>query len=162
MTKMPDHMKGIDSLPKWDPSNPTKYNYVYGDYNPADYQAFKEARQKFGQQQMKATAKRNKQIMQEANKAIKDTINSELKKMGPTRGEIMKAAKAGKTLVATTPSECFSEVSWEATDDEGQDGICTMEFARDGYLLDEPMSLEDYLDFAQADSLGKFYNASIR
>jgi hypothetical protein len=155
VAKLPDHMRGIASLPKWDPSNPTKYTYVYGDYDPADYQKFKEARQKFGQQQLKAAVARNKQIMKEANQAIKDTINSELKKIGPTRGEILTAAKSGKRLIATTPSECFAEVSWSK-------GICTMEFARDGYVLDEPMEIDDFLDFAQADSLGKFYNASIR
>jgi hypothetical protein len=155
MTKLPDHMAGMNSLPRWDPSNPTKYSYDPKNYNPADYAAFKEARQKFGQQQIKATAERNKQIMRDANKAIKDTINRELKKIGPTRGQILTAAKSGKRLVASTPSECFSEVSWSR-------GVCTMEFARDGYVLEEPMDVEDFLDFAQADSLGKFYNAEIR
>jgi hypothetical protein len=152
---MASHMDGINALPRWDPSNPTKYSYDPTNYNAADYQAFKEARLAFGKQQMKATAERNKQIMRDANKAIKDKINSELKKQGPTRGEIMKAAKAGKTLHANTPSVCFASVEWT-------DGICTMEFARDGYVLDEPMDILDFLDFAQAPSLGQFYNAEIR
>jgi hypothetical protein len=89
------------------------------------------------------------------NKQLKAATNRELKKHGPTRGEILTAAKAGKRLIANTPSDCFASVEWK-------DGICTMEFARDGYVLDEPMDVEDFLDFAQADSLGKFYNAEIR
>ncbi len=33
----PDHMRGINSLPKWDPQNPTKYAYTPGDHIPQDY-----------------------------------------------------------------------------------------------------------------------------
>jgi hypothetical protein len=70
----------------------------------------------------------------------------------PTRDEIDRAAKQGKTLVSTLPSSAFNEVSWRK-------GIVTAEFWN-GYVYSAPMSKEDFLDWAGggADSLGKYYN----
>jgi ABC-type uncharacterized transport system substrate-binding protein len=153
---MASHMDGINALPRWDPSNPTKYSYDPTNYNAADYEAFKQARLAFGQQQMKATAARNEKIFKEANKVLRDAINNELKKQGPTRGEIQKAAKAGKRLIANTPSSCFASLEWHK-------GIATAEFYRGGQIVyDYPMSLDEFLDWAQDDSLGEYFNAEIR
>ena len=152
----PSHMSGIDALPRWNSANPTSYNYDPKNYSAADYQAFKEARAAFGQQQLKAELARNKQVMKEANKAIKQTISEEQKKQGPTRDEIQKAAKAGKTLYANMPSSCFASLSWHK-------GVATMEFYRGGAIVyDEPMSLANFLDWAAAESLGQYFNAEIR
>jgi hypothetical protein len=109
----------------------------------------------------------SKQIQEQVSKTVSNKFNEEKRKLASghkrlTRDEIKNAAKAGKTLFADVPSECFSEVYWEATDDDGQDGICTMEFARDGYVLDESMSLEEFLQFASESSLGRYYNSVIR
>jgi hypothetical protein len=42
---MADHMAGINALPRWDPNNLDKgCRYDWRDYNPQDYQRFKEAR----------------------------------------------------------------------------------------------------------------------
>ena len=89
----PDHMAGINALPRWDPSNPTKYAYDPKNYNAADYEAFKQARQTFGQQQMKATAERNKQIMKDVNKTIKDKFNEEKKKLCKDRQKAVNQAR---------------------------------------------------------------------
>ncbi len=85
------------------------------------------------------------------DRQVKQAINEALNKHGPTRGEIDSAAKEGKTLVATTPSTCFSDMYYE-------DGACTAVFAKDGYVWEQPMEVEDFLDLAQSDSLGKAWN----
>jgi len=75
----------------------------------------------------------------------------------PTRGELKKAAAAGKTLEVTRDSDCFASLEWT-------DGIATAEFYRGGQIVyDYPMSLDEFLEWAQADEgLGEFFNASIR
>jgi hypothetical protein len=152
----PNHMSGILALPRWDPANPTAYRYDPANYNAADYAAFKAARQAFGQQQLKTAQARSKEVAKEANKAIKQTISDEQKKQGPTRSEIQKAAKAGKTLYANTPSTCFASLSWRK-------GVATAEFYRGGAIVyDYEMSLDEFLDWAQDESLGEFFNAEIR
>jgi hypothetical protein len=169
MTKLPDHMAGMNSLPRWDPSNPTAYRYDAANYNAADYAKFKEARQAFGQQQMKATAERNKQIFKDVNKTIKDKFNEEKKKLTSgqkqlTRGEIKSAVKAGKKIYADRASECFYSLSWRADPDgDGTDGTAHAVFNHrdpgDGYDYD--IDLDTFLDWA-SDSLGQFFNAEIR
>jgi hypothetical protein len=163
------HMDGINALPRWDPSNPTKYNYDPKNYNAADYAAFKQARQTFGEQQIKATAERNKQIMRDVNKTIKDKFNEEKKKLASgqkqlTRGQIKSAVKAGKTIYADVASECFASLSFRADPDgDGQDGTAHAVFNKrdpgDGYDYD--IDLDTFLEWA-SDSLGQFFNAEIR
>jgi hypothetical protein len=165
----PDHMAGINALPRWDPSNPTKYSYDPKNYNPADYQAFKEARQKFGQQQIKATAERNKQIMRDVNKTIKDKFNEEKKKLASgqkrlTLDQIKKAARGGKRIFADAASECFAELSWRADPDgDGTDGTAHAVFNKrdSGGGYDYDVDLDTFLDWC-SDSLGQFFNAEIR
>lgn len=151
-----DHMAGINALPKWDPAKPTKYAYDPTNYNAADYATFKQARLDYQQQQQKLSAARNKQVMKDANKAIKDTISDQLKKQGPSRAELNTAAKAGKQLNANTPSTCFASLSWRK-------GVATAEFYHGSAITyDYEMSLDEFLDWAQDDSLGQYFNAEIR
>ena len=166
---MASHMDGINALPRWDPSNPTKYNYDPTNYNAADYAAFKEARQAFGQQQLKAATERNKQIMKGVNKTVKGKINEEKKKLasGQKRlslAQIKSAARAGKTIYADAASECFFSLSWRADPDgDGTDGtahaVFNMRDPGDGYDYD--VDLDTFLDWT-SDSLGEFFNAEIR
>jgi hypothetical protein len=153
-------MDGINALPRWDPSNPTKYAYDAKNYNAADYEAFKQARLAFTQQRTNAAAERNKQVMKEANQAIKDKLKEEKQKgSGQKRlslDQIKTAAKAGKTIWADAASECFAELSW-------RNGIAHAEFNKrnpdGGY--DYEVDLETFLEWA-SDSLGEFFNAEIR
>ena len=60
--------------------------------------------------------------MRDVNKTVKDKFNEEKKKLASgqkqlTRGEIKKAAKAGKRLFADVASTCFDELSWKAYED---------------------------------------------
>jgi hypothetical protein len=98
-----------------------------------------------------AFADLNKQI----NQSIKDSLGRELKKHGPSRGQIEEAAKAHKTLVATMPSTCFDSLTW-------RDGVATAVFAKDGSVYDYPMDVDDFLDWANSGSLGKTFNDEIR
>ncbi len=158
---MASHTDGIDRLPRWDPSNPTRYNYDSRSYDPQDYQAFKEARQKFGQQQLKAARARTKEVTKEVNKAIRDVTKGEVKKQAqkesPSRSQINAAAKAGKKIYASQPSECFASLYWQANKDGG--GTVTGEFYHGGSLIySGDMELDEFLDFASSVSLGKWYN----
>jgi hypothetical protein len=151
---MASHMDGINKLPRWDPSNPTKYNYDPTNYDAADYAKFKQARIDAQAKQQKATVNRSQQIIKEANKVIKDAINERLKNQGPSRDVFNAAAKAHKQLNANTPSTCFASLSW-------RDGIVAGEFYRGGSVVyDGEMTLDEFLDFAQSDSLGEWYNAN--
>jgi hypothetical protein len=99
----------------------------------------------------KKAAKPFADLNKQLDKQVKQAINEALGKRGPTRGEIDSAVKEGKTLVATTPSTCFSDVYYE-------DGVCTAVFAKDNYVWEQPMSTAEFLDFARSDSLGKAWN----
>jgi hypothetical protein len=153
VAKTPDHMKGIDSLPKWNPANPTTYAYDPKHYDAADYAKFKAARLAAQNKQQKATAARSKQLTLELNKIMKDTIRDELKKRpGVTREQVKEQANKGKMLMADTPSECFESVFF-------QDGTCTCVFARDGYVWETEMEVDEFLDlFGTGDSLGVAWN----
>jgi len=97
-----------------------------------------------------------------ANKIAENMRQSEGKKK-PTKGEIKKAAKAGKVLVASLPSTCFSELTWQATSDDGMDGIATGTFINKTQgTWDWDCDLETFLEWTQSGSLGEFFNAEIR
>ncbi len=91
------------------------------------------------------------QLNQQLSQNLKAEIDKALKQKGPSRDQINKAVKAGKTLEANTPSVCFSDVYY-------QDGICTAVFAKDNYVWEMEMSVSEFLDFAQAGSLGSYWN----
>jgi hypothetical protein len=85
----------------------------------------------------------DKQLQREINKAVAPKLS---------RDQLNSAAKAHKTLVADTPSECFESVSFK-------DGLCTCVFARDGYIWEQSMDVDDFLDlFGSGDSLGVAWN----
>jgi hypothetical protein len=85
----------------------------------------------------------DKQLQREINKAVAPKLS---------RDQLNSAARAHKTLVADTPSECFDSVSFK-------DGICTCVFARDGYIWEQSMDANDFMDlFGSGDSLGVAWN----
>lgn len=155
----PDHMKGINALPKWDPSNPTKYTYDPANYDRTDYAKFKEARVAHDKAARKESLKRlkaaQKQFAKDFRQAVMDKTKEAARIKGPTRTEIDNAVREGRTLVATIPSSCFSEVYYE-------DGVCTAVFARDGYVWEEEMPLDDFLDLVAGPSIGQTWNAEFR
>jgi hypothetical protein len=152
MAKAPDHMAGINALPKWNPANPTSYAYDPANYDPADYADFKAAR--LAKQGSGKTA-RKKATTANVSKFLKDRYHA--KQQGnalPNRDDIDKAAKAGHTLRADLPSTCFESVTWK-------DGIVTGTFYRGGAIVyDGEMDLDEFIDFASSDSLGEWYNAN--
>lgn len=78
-------------------------------------------------------------------------------KKGPSLSAVKKAAKEGKTLYAAQPSNCFIEVSF--TGDADGNGVCSMTFAhKTEGTWDVEMTLDEFLDFAKADSLGGYFN----
>jgi hypothetical protein len=161
MAKFPDHMAGINGLPKWDRSNPTSYSYDPTNYDASDYAEFKQARIDAQKEQLKASAARNKQIMKDASQAIQDTLTGEKKKLasGQKRlslDEIKAAGRAGKTIYADAASDCFYSLSWK-------DGVAHAEFNKrnpdGGYDYD--VDLDTFLDWTTG-SLGEFFNYEIR
>jgi hypothetical protein len=68
---------------------------------------------------------------------------------GPSMQEIRDAAKAHKTLHIVTPSSCFDSLTWK-------DGEVTAVF-QNGYTYTAPLDLETLTEWS-LDSLGKFYN----
>jgi len=156
----PDHMKGINALPKWDPNNLwAGYRYDPFNYNREDYAKFKEARAARDKVARKESLKRlkaaQKQFAKDFRQAVMDKTKEAARIKGPTRAEIDNAVREGRTLVATIPSSCFSEVYYE-------DGVCTAVFARDGYVWEEEMTLDDFLDLTRGPSLGQTWNAEWR
>lgn len=79
---------------------------------------------------------------------------SKSEKQAPTRKQLREAVAAGKILTADTPSTCFANLTYE-------DGVAVAEFFHGG-TYEYEMSLDDFIEWAQADSLGQFFNAEIR
>lgn len=93
-----------------------------------------------------------------AKKAAGDKLAEQLNKTkkAPTKSEIRKAAKEGKTISATLPSTCFAWLEW-------QDGIATGEFLNKTQGVWEwECDLETFIEWAQSGSLGSFFNDVIR
>jgi hypothetical protein len=178
VAKTPNHMAGINALPRWDRSNPTTYNYDPSvPYDRSDYAAFKRARMERELQTnpylQNLTAKQRqdfldgkkvprggdvfKQLNRELgnlNKQINKNIHaSEDKgKKGPSLSGVKKAAKAGQTLYASAPSTCFSEASWT-------EGVASLTFANKTQgTWDIEMTLSEWIDFCTG-SLGQNFNA---
>jgi hypothetical protein len=128
-----NHSAGINALPR----------------AGAPLQSYEEA-----QKQLGATLQR---VQTEMNARIKGIINEELKKHGPSRAEVEKAAKAGKTLRATTPSSCLASLEYDS-----KEGVAVAEFYRGGAVVyDYPMSLNEFIEWADSESLGKFGNENV-
>lgn len=155
MAKTPDHMKGIDSLPKWDRANPTTYNYVWNDYDPADYAKFKEARlaahpvstdwrNPFGKEGTLAKSI-NKQLagfeayrQKQVNQAVADA-----------------APKHARLIADGEDSTCLERLTWK-------DGIATATFFRGGQITyDYPMSRDQFVEWVSFGSLGRYGNENV-
>lgn len=77
------------------------------------------------------------------------------KKVQPTRDEMKAAVKAGKSLHALMPSTCLQSLTYK-------DGVATAEFYRGGAVVyDYEMSLEEFIDWAESGSLGKYGNENV-
>ena len=73
-------------------------------------------------------------------------------KKGPSLSAVRKAAKEGRTLYASQPSTCFTEVSWT-------DGVCTFSFAHKTVGdWDVEMELDDFIELCSEPSLGQAFN----
>jgi histone H3/H4 len=101
------------------------------------------------QKNLQATVKR---VQQEVKDFVREKVNETKPKL--TRDQVKSAAKAGHTLVASTPSECFESVSFS-----GKENLCTCVFARDGYVWEQTMGADEFHDlFGAGDSLGVAWN----
>jgi len=159
MARAPNHMAGINALPKWDPANPTAYRYDPLNYDRADYAKFKAARRAHDTAAYKESQKRlktmEKNVSKEMNAAIRENIYGEVKKVQPSRAEMQAAAKAGKSLHALMPSTCLQSLTWKK-------GVTTAEFYRGGAITYEyEMDLDEFVSWAQSGSLGKYGNENV-
>jgi len=160
---MASHLDGINSLPRWDPNNPTKYNYDSRNYDAADYSKFKEARLDAQTKHQAATRARSKEVLKEANKAIRDKI-AEGRRNGTKAtsiDQLKKAARAGRHLYADVDSTCFEELWWVADPDDptGQSGTITGLFNHSPGPYSGPCDLDEFID-ACSGSLGEAYAAA--
>lgn len=91
------------------------------------------------------------------NKLSKEAVGKVRDKTGPTRGEVEGAAREGKTLVATQPSDCFDSLTWRS-------GVATAVFAKGGGqgTYEYEMELDEFLEWCADESLGGYFNAEIR
>lgn len=157
MAKTPNHMSGIDALPRvssWQQSRLDAEadrglyggnRYVNGQWVTANGQPVTRPAKPpnpFGKngtlsQQIAKSLKEN------APKAVLDNINQ---------------IKRAKTLVAVADdSECFSDLRYSA-----KDGGVYATFRRDGTEYFYPMDRTDALEWFADSSLGGFFNAEIR
>lgn len=61
-------------------------------------------------------------------------------------------APKGSTINSNVDSDCLASLSWK-------DGVATAEFYRGGAVVyDYPMELEEFLDWVDSDSIGKYGN----
>lgn len=97
-------------------------------------------------------------------KQVNDAIDKQLKELapkkkskGPSLDQIKAAVRAGKNLHAETPSTCLELLTYR-----GKDQVAVARFYRGGQIEYEyPMDVEDFLDWAQSNSLGKYGNAYV-
>jgi hypothetical protein len=157
MSKTPNHMAGINSLPKWDPNNLSRgYTYDPKNYDRADYTRFKEARAARDKAAYAQSQKNLKAARQQFPKNFRKAILDKTKEAhaaqfkGPSETQIRNAAKSGRTLHITTPSSCFDSVNWK-------NGNVSVVFWN-GYSYQAPLDLDTMLEWASDASLGSFFN----
>jgi hypothetical protein len=153
---MAAHDSGINKLPRWDPNNPTKYNYDPSNYNPADYAQFKQARLAAqGKQPKTSFDQLSKRLSKGLQKSINEIIKEKVKEApGP------KTRKDGKYLQAdTSGSVCFDNLVYSKAD-----GGVYADFANPTVgTWFYPMSEAEARDwFENAPDLGAYFNAFIR
>jgi len=161
---MSGHMDGINNLPRWDPNNPTKYNYDWKNYDPADYAAFKAAQSAHDKKAMAEAKARSKEVMKDVRKAIEEKLNEakqqqkQKQKEEVSRDQVHKWAKAGHVLYADVPSSAFQELKFIPDKDDPTTGTVVGTFWRGGSLTySGPLDLDEFID-ATAGSLGQWYN----
>jgi hypothetical protein len=142
------HSAGINALPKIDALVPRARVMIGAEprpeYTPNQRAIFAKITRDIAE---KVKAKTNTKLSPEAAR----------KQSAIDRASARRAPK-NSTIHATTPSSCFASVSYNKADE-----ICTMEFWRGGAIVyDEPMSLDEFLDFAESNSLGLYFNDEIR
>jgi len=166
MARAPDHMSGINALPKWDPNNLSAgYRYDPANYDRADYAKFKEARaarDKAANAKSKASLKEAQQkFAKEFSRAIGDKVREAHagRTKAKSRDQINQAVARGKTIYADVPSRCLASLSFHQ--DKDGNGVATAEFYRGGKIVyDYPMDLDEFLEWASG-SLGEYGNAYV-
>ena len=143
----------------WDPQNISAgFRYDPKTYDPQDYERFRQARQA-----------RDKQSLAQAN-MLAEKLNTDLaktlsgivaEKLSPTLDEVQQAVADGSTLRATQESTCFASLEYIPLDDESGTVIGVFQNGYGPYES-EPVDLQEFLDWASSDSLGKTYNAEFR
>jgi hypothetical protein len=84
---------------------------------------------------------------------LNEAINKQLQKA--VNQAVADKAPKHSTLHSQVPSTCLASLSWK-------DGIATAEFYRGGQIVyDFPMSKDDFIDWVSSDSIGKYGNAEV-
>jgi hypothetical protein len=141
----PDHMAGINALPKWDPANLDKgYSYDPKNYSSKDYNLYKVARTTRDQQRVAKDQRDFQQAMKSAAKVVREKVSS-------LRGQ-------NRDLEWDGDSTVFADLYYDA-----EAGGVWASFFRGGqleYFYD--MDRETAREFLTADSAGEFFNSFIR
>jgi hypothetical protein len=148
MPSPPDHNAGINALPK----------FVYDPltYDRKAYADFKNARALADQKRVADSERALKIAMKDVTRAIMEKMDSELAKAG-----IEGVAGQGRVLeIDTAGSTCFASVTWEAHEDDPENGTVTGVFRRDNSEYSGELSLDQLLSWADDPSPGGFYNAT--
>ena len=159
----PEHMRGIDNLPSMQ-----RYNEAYNEARYGSGRAtrtIEEARALTKQlETLRTAAMRDKYgpanltktLNEQMKKETKRALNSQRGQQATSLSQIKKAAAQGKTLWADQDSDCFESLSW-------RNGVATATFWHGGDLTyTYPVDLETFLEWANDDSLGGFFNDVIR
>jgi hypothetical protein len=179
MPKSPDHLSGIDSLPR----AKQQVYYRNGVAVPVNNAPSGKplAIDPALRQRLLDTARKGRTPAPPPSQEVRDVLRGQLdarvaelksKGWGPARFDKLNAAinaqlqklanqavadKAPKhsTLVSQVPSTCLASLKWK-------DGIATAEFYRGGQVVyDFPMSKDDFIDWVSSDSIGKYGNAEV-
>lgn len=154
---MASHMDGINKLPRWDPNNPTKYNYDPSNYDRADYAAFKQARLAAQSKQSKTSFD---QLSKKLSKGLQKSIQEIIKdKVREAPGRKTRKLRGGYLQADTSGSVCFDNLVYSKADggvfaDFANPTVGTWFF---------PMDEDEARDwFENAPDLGSYFNAFIR
>jgi hypothetical protein len=147
-----DHMKGINALPRWDPSNPTRYSYDPKNYNAADYATFKQARLDALEKKY-PTAQRQNPFGRESK--LNRTLDRDLQKR--INQAVAKRAPKHATLNASgVDSACLESLTWK-------DGVAHATFIKrdpgGGYFYD--MDRDTFIEWVNSGSLGRWGNDNV-
>ena len=168
MANTPDHMAGINALPSMRAYNDALTSARYGADRSTrtieQSRALSKQLETFRNQAQRDKYGSANLLSRDLSKELKQAQQSTRPgEKASSRAQIKQRAKNGATLWADQDSECFASVSWEADDDTGEDGTCTLEFWRGGQVVyDVDMTFDEFLEFANSDSLGGYFNDFIK